>query len=216
LSPNCLVWGSRNPAKGAEAARIMAPLLPGLLLVPAEASPPEEDRQTYAGNALLKSRAASSGSRPALADDSGLEASALGGAPGVRSARYGPDDRARNLRLLGELRGAGDRSARFVAAVALVLPDGGRFVVESRCPGVLEEAPRGEGGFGYDPLFRPRGETRVFAEMREDEKNRLSHRGQALSGMAQILRLVLEYPLGIPGSNGGGAEVSHAHGGCPV
>ena len=125
-----------------------------------------------------------------MADDSGLEVSALGGEPGVRSARYAgePGDTAANNRLLLEkLDGVSERGARFVCAIALVSPDGKEFSVSGECPGRIVSELTGSRGFGYDPLFVPDGRERTFAELSADEKNAVSHRGRALAAMRKLL-----------------------------
>ena len=131
-----------------------------------------------------------------LGDDSGLEVDALGGAPGVHSARYagssatGVERDLANLRkLLDDMRAvpAGRRSARFVCVMVLVRPDGQHLVARGECPGVIVEEPRGENGFGYDPVFVPDGHVRTMAEMTMDEKNELSHRGRALRMLVKLI-----------------------------
>jgi XTP/dITP diphosphohydrolase len=149
----------------------------------------EETEETFAGNALLKARACALRHPGAwvAADDSGLCVDALGGDPGVRSARYAGkngDTPANNALLLKNLAGAGDRSAHFVCAIAVVSPDGEEHVFDGRCDGRIAEAPSGDGGFGYDPLFVPSGHEVSFASLSADEKNAISHRGRALSKMA--------------------------------
>lgn len=150
----------------------------------------EETGSTLAANASLKARAVMKATGiPALADDTGLEVSALGGRPGVHTARYaGPnatfDD---NIdRLLDELRDAPDRSARFVTVVALVRPDGVEETAEGSIHGRIAEARRGTGGFGYDPVFEVDGVT--LSEMGMEAKNRLSHRARALEALAAAIR----------------------------
>jgi XTP/dITP diphosphohydrolase len=210
-----LVWASSNAGKVREVGEILAAFGPGAEILPFRGEMPPETGSSYAANALIKARHASASDRlPALADDSGLEVIALRGEPGVRSARYAPDDRARVDRLLRETRNAPDRGARFVAAVALVLPGGATFIVESDCPGELVPEPRGDEGFGYDPVFVPRGETRTFAEMSREEKNRLSHRGQALWGMDQILRIVVESRVSVHKIGRCGCALRSVHGRC--
>lgn len=155
---------------------------------------------TYGANALIKARAAAAlTGLPAVADDSGLSVDVLGGAPGVFSARWAGrhgDDRANLELLLGQLGDVPDehRGARFVCAIALVHPAGnGRqrshpeYVEHGELPGVLERSPRGAGGFGYDPILRPHGSSRTLAELDPAEKNRISHRSQALRAMAPRL-----------------------------
>ncbi|MDZ7374048.1 MAG: XTP/dITP diphosphatase [candidate division KSB1 bacterium] len=157
----------------------------------------EEDGATLEENALKKARvAAQVTGLPALADDTGLEVEALGGAPGVYSSRYAGEGAtyADNVRkLLNELRGVPfeQRRARFRCVVALV-HDGVEEVVEGTCPGVITEEPRGEGGFGYDPVFLVPEVGKTFAEMSLEEKNAVSHRGKAFRAAARLLRRILE------------------------
>ena len=145
----------------------------------------EEDGDSFEANAMKKAtELARATGLWALADDSGLEVAALGQAPGVFSARYAgePCDHARNnAKLLRELAGASDRSARFRCVAALSDPAGRAETVSGSCPGRIIESLRGAQGFGYDPLFIPEGYDRTFAEMGAEEKNRLSHRGRAMS-----------------------------------
>lgn len=150
----------------------------------------EESEPTLEGNALLKGRAvAASTGWPALADDTGLEVAALGGAPGVLSARLAGEQAsyADNVRaLLQRLSGETDRSARFRTVMALVTPDGQEIVVEGVLEGSIIDTPRGDSGFGYDPVFEVDGRT--LAELGAAEKNAISHRGRALRALAQRLR----------------------------
>jgi XTP/dITP diphosphohydrolase len=145
----------------------------------------EEDAATFEGNALKKASVLCNASGMwTLADDSGLEVDALDGAPGVYSARFaGPEccTAANNAKLLDELKGVGDRRARFRCAMALCAPDGRSWTVDGSCTGAIIEEPRGEAGFGYDPLFVPDGYSQTFAELGCDVKNRISHRANALS-----------------------------------
>ena len=155
------------------------PLHFGLAPVPLEV---EETGTTFAENARLKAQAyAEAFGEAALADDSGLCVDALDGRPGVYSARYAPTDAERISKLLGELADlpADQRTAAFVCAMALVLPDGRVFEVEGRCPGVIADGPRGQGGFGYDPVFFVPEAGKTFAELTAAEKNRISHRARA-------------------------------------
>lgn len=154
-----------------------------------------EDGNTFRENALKKARAAArSSGKLSLADDSGLEVKALGGEPGVRSARYagqGATDEENNEKLLEELKGVrpADREAAFRCVMALVDPSTGReWVVEGSCRGIILEAPRGTEGFGYDPLFLIPELDKTFAELPMEEKNRISHRGRALEAVKAILR----------------------------
>lgn len=160
----------------------------------------EETGETFAENARLKARAAAAATGlAALADDSGLAVDALGGAPGVHSARYAGEDatdseNSRALldaldRLAAERGVSVERSARFVCALCLVHPDGSVwFETEGACEGALLTAPRGDNGFGYDPLFVPVGDERTFAEHEPAEKNAVSHRALAARKLAKFLR----------------------------
>jgi len=152
----------------------------------------EETADTFAGNALIKVRAIAARHKGAwcLADDSGLEVAALGGAPGVHSARYAGeacDTAANNALLMKNLAGQANRSAAFVSAVALVDPRGREHVVVGRCLGKIAEKASGKGGFGYDPLFIPEGYDKTFADLTEEEKNAISHRGRALAAAKSVL-----------------------------
>lgn len=194
-----LVLATANRDKAAEHQSLLKDLpvevltiedFPGLIM-------PSEDRPTFAGNAVKKAEAVSrAAGEMALADDSGLEVEALGGRPGVYSARYaGPegDYRANNRLLLEELKGVvpEERKARFVCAIALALPGRKTLIVEESCPGWIAPEPRGEGGFGYDSLFvyEPAGVT--FAQMSAADKNRVSHRGRALRRARDLLEQLL-------------------------
>lgn len=149
----------------------------------------EETGTCYSENARLKARAwAEASGLPSLADDSGLEVEALGGAPGVLSARIVPGpDQARNDWLLSRLEGRPDRRARFVAALALAIPDRWTLIAEGECPGRIATAPEGKGGFGYDPLFLPDGLNASFAAIPPEMKNAISHRAAALRNLLEIL-----------------------------
>ena len=157
-------------------------------------SPPEvvEDGETFLDNALKKARTiAKYSGKPALADDSGLAVDALGGRPGVYSARYSGDDATdeKNIdKLLGELGDAEHRSARFVCFLALVTPDGKETVVSGKCEGVILTEPRGSGGFGYDPVFYLPEYGKTMAEIPADLKNRISHRARAAEKLVRILK----------------------------
>ena len=149
-----------------------------------------ENEPTLEGNALAKARYVHGRTgRDCFADDTGLEVDALGGAPGVHSARYatdGHDFAANNRLLLRNLEGCADRSARFRTVVALIL-DGREYLFEGRVDGRIVESESGDGGFGYDPLFMPDGFDRTFAQMDGDEKNSVSHRGRAVRKLAGFL-----------------------------
>lgn len=153
----------------------------------------EENAPDFIGNALIKARAIAARHRGewCLADDSGLEVAALGGAPGVRSARYAgePSDTPRNnALLLRNLAGVTDRRANFTCAIALIDPEGAEHTVVGKCFGRIAERPSGAEGFGYDPLFIPDGYGKSFAELTAEEKNAISHRGRALAAVAENLR----------------------------
>jgi len=183
-----LVLATRNAHKVGELRDILGPLLDGIELVPLpdEAPEPVEDGATFEENALIKARSAVAATGlPALADDSGIAVDALGGAPGIRSARYSPtrDDRDNRELLLQNLVGVQDRTARFVCAAAFVAPDGAELVEVGVWPGVVLEVAVGDGGFGYDPVFRPDGELRSAGELSPAEKNAVSHRAAAFGAL---------------------------------
>lgn len=185
-----LVLATANPDK----AREIAAVLPGIELVPRPAGVPdvEEDGATLLDNARLKARAlvAATG-QAAVADDTGLEVAALGGAPGVMSARWaGPHaSYADNVtKLLGTLLGEVDRRARFRTVAIVVFPDGREVLGEGAVDGTITSEARGSGGFGYDPVFRPDGaDGRTFAEMAPADKHAISHRGRAFQALAAAL-----------------------------
>jgi XTP/dITP diphosphohydrolase len=189
-----LVVASHNSGKVREIAALLAPL--GVEAVSAASlglPEPEETEPTFAGNAALKARAAADASGlPALADDSGLEVTALGGAPGVYSARWAGPERdfgAAMRRVRDEMQTlkAADRSARFVCALALAYPRAGVEVFEGEARGVIVWPPRGDKGFGYDPMFEPAGHARTFGEMSHDEKLPLTHRARAFEKLLAAL-----------------------------
>ena len=154
----------------------------------------EETGSTFAANALLKAQAvAATTGEWALADDSGLSVDALDGAPGVHSARYAPTDPERIARLLKALNGSEQRQAHFCAALCIAAPDGSVLLeVEGRCDGLITASPRGEQGFGYDPIFEVAGTGRTFAEMPLAEKKQHGHRGRAFSLLEPQLRHLLQ------------------------
>jgi XTP/dITP diphosphohydrolase len=186
-----LVLATRNAHK----AREFAALLDGIEVMPLPAGVelPPETGETFAANALSKARAAARATGcPSFADDSGIEAEALGGAPGVRSARFAGEDAsdADNLaRLISE---APPGSAlQYVCVIALVDPDRGKeHLFEGRCTGTMAPAPRGSGGFGYDPIFVPDDgqDGRTMAELDQAEKDAISHRGRAGRALLRHLR----------------------------
>ena len=188
-----LVCASANPDKVVEIQRLLDGVV-DLLPRPADVPDVIEDADTLLGNARLKAVALCAATGlPAVADDTGLEVEALGGAPGVYAARYAgegcsyADNRAK---LLSELAGSADRRAAFKTVAIVVWPDGTELHVEGVCPGMITTAERGDIGFGYDQVFQPdEGDGGTFAEMGNDAKNVISHRGRAfralLSGLAQ-------------------------------
>lgn len=179
-----LVIASHNPGKVREIADLLRPF--GVEVVSAselDLPEPEETEDTFIGNALLKAHAAAKASGlPALSDDSGLAVTALDGAPGIYSARWaGPDkDFMVAMEKVEELmRGAEDRSAKFVCALALAWPDGHAEVFEGTVAGDITWPPTGGMGFGYDPIFTAEGENITFAEMEPERKHAMSHRADA-------------------------------------
>lgn len=190
-----MVLASANPKKVAELREILDA---DIDLVPRPAEVPDvvEDADTFVGNARLKAAALLAATGLAsLADDSGLEVDAIGGAPGVRSARYAGEDAtdADNVRkllaALADWPDPIDRRARFRCVVVLRRPDGSELVADGTAEGHIALAPRGSGGFGYDPVFVPdRGDGRTFGEMDQAEKHVISHRGQALAAFVVQLQ----------------------------
>jgi len=191
MSTQEIVCATANPGKVAE----IASMLPeGWVLLPRPSNVGDivEDSGTLVGNARLKAKAILTATgKAAVADDTGLEVAALGGAPGVDTAVYagpGCSDAENRNKLVGALADAHDRSARFVTVVLVAWPDGSETIVEGVCNGHIAEAERGDRGFGFDPLFIPfDGDGRTFAEMSSDEKNALSHRGRAFRALAERL-----------------------------
>jgi XTP/dITP diphosphohydrolase len=194
--PTSLAIASRNEGKLREIAAICAdwPLRWVTVRDDPENWPDvEETGSTYLENAMLKARAvAAFTDGPALADDSGIEVDALGGAPGPRSARYAGKDASeeRNLRaLIGAVAGvpSGGRTARYRCVAAVAFPDGRDVWTEGVCEGTLITKPRGSGGFGYDPIFVPAGWDSTMAELSAEEKDRISHRGRAFRALREVL-----------------------------
>lgn len=189
-----VVLATKNPHKVEEILAILGdiPGIEWLTFRDVPFSDVEEVGETLEENAILKATAvARETGLPALAEDTGLEVEALGGAPGVRSARFagaGKDYRANNEKLLRLLEGVRNRRARFRTVAVLALPDGRTWKAEGVLEGEIAGAPRGEHGFGYDPLFIPEGVGRTLAEMSPEEKNKISHRRRALELMRPILR----------------------------
>jgi XTP/dITP diphosphohydrolase len=181
----------------------MRELLPGLELepLPEGFAMPPEDGDSFEANALVKARAAHAATGQAVvADDSGIEAEDLGGAPGIYSARYageGADDETNLAKLLREVNAAGgERRAAYVCALALIDADGGEHVFEARCGGYLLREGKGTGGFGYDPAFVPEEtgpeDGRTMAELSATEKHEISHRGKAARLLAAHLGAAAE------------------------
>ncbi len=196
-----LYVATHNSHKIAEISKI----LEGVEIVPDNPEGVEENAPDFAGNALIKVRAIAEKHKGewCMADDSGLEVKALGGAPGVHSARYAGEPcntPANNALLLKNLEGVKDRAARFTCCCALVDPSGEELVVHGHCLGHIAEKAAGVEGFGYDPLFIPNGYDKSFAELSADEKNAISHRGRALGKVKVILG---------GGSAGDGSRVEH-------
>lgn len=194
--PEDLAIATRNPGKLREIRRICASW--PVRWVTAENDPRrwpeiEETGASYVENALLKARAcASELELPAVADDSGIEVDALGGAPGHRSARYageGATDEQNLALLIRAIAGvpASGRTARYRCVAALAWPDGREFWAEGVCDGTLLTKPRGSGGFGYDPIFVPAGGDHTMAELEPGEKDRISHRGRAFRALGGLL-----------------------------
>lgn len=187
-----LVVASHNAGKVREISALLAPFGADVVSAGELGLPePEETETTFVGNAVLKARAAAEAAGlPALADDSGLEVFALGGDPGVYSARWaGPerDFRAAMQRVWDELKGKTDCAGRFVCVLALVEPNGEAHTFEGEARGEIVWPPRGERGFGYDPIFLPAGYDRTFGEMSHEEKLPLTHRARAFEKLIAAL-----------------------------
>ena len=180
------VLATGNRGKAAELTRLLG--------FPVEAQPlaVEETGATFAANALLKARAARAAASFdvwGIGDDSGIAVDALDGEPGIHSARWtGPTDADRTAALLARLESQTDRRAAFICVLAAVSPDGRELFAEGRVSGTIATAPRGDGGFGYDPIFVPDGFDRTTAELTSAEKDAMSHRGRAVAELLQQLR----------------------------
>lgn len=189
-----LLIATHNAHKITEFTRILAPL--GIEIVTAELTEPEETGKTFAENAFIKAASACKETGlPAVADDSGICVDALGGAPGIYSARYGGeglDDRGRLKKLLADMKDVPDekRGAHFTSAICCVFPGGDRVDAEGKCFGTLAREAVGEGGFGYDPIFLQDGIS--FGELPPDEKDKRSHRGKSLREFAVKLAAYLD------------------------
>jgi XTP/dITP diphosphohydrolase len=197
--PERIAIASRNPHKLRELGRICADWPVAWVTVenhdPSAFPAVEETGDTYLENALLKARAvAASLGLPAVADDSGIEVDALGGKPGTRSARYAGEHATdeQNLELLKRalkgIPGAG-RTARYRCVAALAFPDGREIHADGRCDGTLMSRRRGDRGFGYDPIFVPEGWDETMAELQDEQKDRISHRGRAFRSLAELLAI---------------------------
>ncbi len=194
-----IVIATRNPGKTAEIQELLAGFPVEIKNLDDFGPIPEvtEDGETFEENAYRK---ASFTARvlgiPALADDSGLSVDALDGAPGVHSARYAgadADDRDRCRKLLAEMEGRTDRAAAFHCVISVAVPTGQALTYEARCDGRIAEAPAGENGFGYDPVFYYPPLARTFAQLSPAEKNRVSHRGKALAEFREEFDKVLQW-----------------------
>ncbi|MFI3226668.1 MAG: RdgB/HAM1 family non-canonical purine NTP pyrophosphatase [Clostridia bacterium] len=178
-----IVIASANPKKVVELSDILSEL--GVTIVTAKecgfTDEIEETGTTFEENSRIKSQAVCKAlNMPAIADDSGLCVEALDGRPGVYSARYADGELECCLKLIGEMQGKTDRTAKFVSSIVLTLPNGEEIVANGESYGEILDEMRGEGGFGYDPLFYVKEYDKTFAELTKDEKNRISHRGRAL------------------------------------
>lgn len=188
-----LVVATHNPGKARELAEILENRFQLVTAGDLNLTEPEETETSFVGNALLKARAAADASGlPALADDSGLSVAALDGSPGVYSARWAGPDRdfyvaMRKVEERLEEADGDDRSAWFTCALALAWPQGAAVVVEGRIDGTLTFPPRGTRGFGYDPIFIPKGGDRTFGEMEPAAKDAMSHRARAFAKLKAAL-----------------------------
>jgi XTP/dITP diphosphohydrolase len=191
VTERTVVLATHNPGKVVELRDILGEALGGVELVGYDGPEPVEDGDTYAANALIKARAGVAHTGlPALADDSGIAVDALGGAPGIHSARYaGTRSDADNIALLlRNLEGVLERTAAFVCAAAFVTPEGEEHVVEAVWNGEVLTEPVGTGGHGYDPVFQADDAAVSSAELTRAEKNALSHRAKAFRGIAPTVR----------------------------
>ncbi len=190
-----IVLASGNPGKKAEIEQLLAPFGTRVVTqVELGITEAAEPYGSFLENALAKARHACFAARlPALADDSGICVDALGGAPGVQSARYAGEPRSdlrNNEKLLAEMSARGDRSAHYECVLVLMRGPGDAqpLVASAQWHGSIARLPRGSGGFGYDPLFLPHGMAQSAAELAPEEKNRISHRGQALAKLHELLK----------------------------
>ncbi len=198
-TPSVLVIATANPGKAAEIKDLLAefPIAIKTLNDFGPIPPVIEDGLTFDENAYKKSSfTAKVLGLPALADDSGLAVEALGGAPGVYSARYAgenADDAQRRQKLLTEMEGQKNRRAAFECVISIAVPDGPALTYEARCEGLITEEPIGENGFGYDPVFYYPPLKKTFAQLTREEKSRVSHRGLALREMQSEFDKVLQW-----------------------
>ena len=190
-----IVLASGNPGKKAEIEELLAPLGTRVITqVELGITEAEEPHDSFLENAMAKARHVCFATRlPALADDSGLCVDALGGAPGVHSARYAGEpksDHKNNQKLLDAMSAQDERSAHYECVLVLMRGPGDTqpLVASAQWHGSIARAPRGDGGFGYDPLFLPQGMTKTAAELEPAEKNQVSHRGQALAKLLKMLK----------------------------
>ena len=192
MDTRTLVIASGNPGKVREFEGLLSDL-PLKVKAQPEGLEIEETGSTFTANARIKALAvAAETGEWALADDSGLSVDALGGAPGVHSARYAPSDSERIARLLQALASEDNRSARFCAALCIAAPDGTVLLeVEGHCRGEITRSPRGDQGFGYDPIFEVSGAEKTYAEMSLLEKKSQGHRGRAFALLEPLLRQLL-------------------------
>lgn len=193
-----IVVASHNRHKISEIGAVLSTLFPELkLLTPSDigiTGEVVEDGASFEENAMIKARSVWKSGKLAIADDSGLCVNALGGAPGIYSARYAGEpssDERNNAKLLTELEKVSDRSAYFICVIACILPSGESFTVSGKAHGSILAAPAGNGGFGYDPLFFSADAGKSFAELTPDEKNSISHRGRALRRLKERLETAL-------------------------
>ena len=194
ISPGQLVAATHNPGKVRELRNLLEPLgFEVKSAIDLNLPEPEETEVTFSGNAILKARAAAEATgAPALSDDSGLAVEALGGAPGIFSARWAGPDKDFQLAMEKverelDTEGSGNRRAKFVCALAVVWPDGEAVVFEGYVHGTLTFPPRGDQGFGYDPIFIADGETLTFGEMDPAKKHAMSHRADAFAQLQAAL-----------------------------
>ena len=187
-----IVLASRNRKKISELQSLLSETLPQIKVLSLDdigfEGDIEENGNSFEENAMIKARAVSALGYIGVGDDSGLEVKALGGAPGIYSARYAGEhgnDEANNEKLLSELKGKNDRSGAFVSVIACAMPSGESFCVRGECHGVILTEYKGEGGFGYDTLFYHEGKGKTFAELTMAEKNEISHRGVAMRAFAE-------------------------------